>query len=155
MTARFFLIAEELLQTGEDWDLEAKNYLDAHKKIDPHEVAAEYARAAVILVDGIEKLNNTTPSAAVEHLKEVERKRDGWAARQMYKVMLQPFENRTDFDPYAFLPKFFSNDEIRIIAKFPKHSKSQIDQMILMKDKWDMCDDELREKFYGFFRVQE
>jgi hypothetical protein len=153
-TARFFLIADELLQTGEDWDSEAKNYLQDHKKIDPYEIAAEYARASVILVDELEKLNVATPSAAVEHLKDVERKRDGWAACQTYKIMLQPFEKRTDFDPYSYLPKIFSEDELRIIAAFPRHSESQVDQMILMKDKWGMCDDELRNMFYRFFRVK-
>lgn len=154
ISARFFLFTEELLQTGEDWDSEARSFLEGNKKIDPYEIAAEYARATAVLVDEVEKINSETPSAAVKHLNEVERMRDGWGAGQMFKVMLQPFQKRTDFDPYSYLPKFFSEDELRIIAAFPKHSKNQVDQMILIKDKWGMCDDELRKMFYQFFRVQ-
>lgn len=153
VSASFFLLTEELLQTGEDWDAEAQSFLEKHEKLDPYKIAAEYTRAAVALVDKIEEFNTTAPSAAVEHLNDVERTRDGWTTGQMYKVMLQPFQKRTDFDPYSYLPRNFSEDELRIIYSFPNRSKAQVDQMILLKDKWRMCDDELRQMFYRFFGV--
>jgi len=153
ITARFYMEKDEILQTGEDWDKEALGFLEQREKLDPYEIAAEYLRVAITFVDEIAKLNNETPSAAVEHLSAVERQHDGWSARQQFKAMLQPFQKRTDFDPYSYLPKFFSEDEIRIIYSFPNGSKAQVDQMILIKDRWGMCDSELREMFYRFFRA--
>jgi hypothetical protein len=153
LSARFFLDAAELLETGERWDLVTREFLGRDRRLDPHEIASDYTSGAIELVNTIEELNTNNPSPAVQHLNEVERRHDGWAACQQYKILLQPFEKRFDFDPYPFLPRFFSDDELRIIRSFPTHSQAQVDQMILIKDKWNMCDAELRNKLYKLFGV--
>jgi hypothetical protein len=155
LNVRFFLNTAELLQTGDDWDESARAYLATGERLDPHEVASDCAQHAIELVNALVALNEEKPSLAVRHLNEVERLHDGWGARQMYGLVLQTVENRADFDPYPHLPKFFSESELRIIHSLPKNSRQQVDQMILLKDRWRICDDTFRKRVYKLFGVKD
>ena len=58
-------------------------------------------------------------------------------------------------DPYDYLHRYFSPEEVREILRRPNHSKEQVDFMIGLKGAEIDCDEELRRKLYNKFAVDE
>lgn len=58
-------------------------------------------------------------------------------------------------DPYSFLDRLFSEDEVREILRRPMRSREQVDLMINLKAVEYVVDQELRQKIYRLFGVLE
>ena len=58
-------------------------------------------------------------------------------------------------DPYDYLHYYFDAEEVREIMRLPKHSKEQVDFMIGLKGAEIDCNEELRNRLYCVFGVDE
>ena len=58
-------------------------------------------------------------------------------------------------DPYDYLHRYFSPEEVREILRRPSHTKQQVDFMIGLKGAEIDCDERLRKKLYQKFEVRE
>jgi hypothetical protein len=57
-------------------------------------------------------------------------------------------------DPYDYLERYFSTEEIERIQVLPERSRQQVDLMISLLDEFDACDDDFRQSLYEAFRVR-
>ena len=84
---------------------------------------------------------------------EIEDSHKQFAQRQWSKIMIGQIGK--DKDPYEHLHQFFEPETVREILRRPRHSKEQVDFIILLKAAEIDCDDELRRLLYDRFGVTE
>jgi hypothetical protein len=79
--------------------------------------------------------------------------RDAMHKASMLGLWKQILANRPEIDPYKHLSAYFSENEIRLIERLPKHSRAQADFMIEIADAWGIADDQIRQNVYAIFGV--
>jgi hypothetical protein len=58
-------------------------------------------------------------------------------------------------DPYEHLPKHLTGEQLTKALELPQRSKGQVDYIISCVDRDSVCDEELRQLVYRFFKVAE
>jgi hypothetical protein len=56
-------------------------------------------------------------------------------------------------DPYEYLPKHLTSEQLQKIETLPHRSPEQVDYIISCVDRDGLCDEHLRELVYRFFKV--
>ena len=54
-------------------------------------------------------------------------------------------------NPYEYLDKWFTEDELKNIYSFDDHTKEQLEYMISLRDPFGFCDRHTREELYKLF----
>lgn len=130
-----------------------KAHLREVGKIDTYEVMLTYFQATKRFVDDLMKYDTQNLSEVEQHLIETEDLRKGMHLKFSLGFWVQILKNKPHLDPLDHLDHYFSENEIRLIKKRPKHSKEQADFIIELGDKWGICDDALRQNVYQMLRV--
>jgi hypothetical protein len=112
-----------------------------------------YFQATKRFVDDLMKYDTQNLSKVEQHLIETEDLRKGMHLKFSLGFWVQILKNKPHVDPLDHLDHYFSENEIRLIKKRPKHSKEQADFIIELGDKWGICDDALRQNVYQILRV--
>ena len=74
-------------------------------------------------------------------------------ARSMWNLLLTQIFPQKKIDPYMYLDKYLSNNEIEEVLSRPFRSKLQVDRIIEFVDEYGCCDEELRNTAYRLFGV--
>lgn len=132
-----------------------KDYLRATEKIDTYTEMLKYFKATKAFLERLFEYDADNLSEAEAHLADAEFLRQGMHIKFSFGLWKQVLTNKPDLDPYKYLHKYFSDNEIRLIKKLPKHSKQQADYMIEIGDKWGVCDDQTRQNIYEILSVTD
>lgn len=57
-------------------------------------------------------------------------------------------------DPYAYLPKYLTPQELEDVRSLPHRSIVQVDRIIEIVDEYGACNDEVRDMAYKAFGVE-
>ena len=60
-----------------------------------------------------------------------------------------------NIDPYMYLNRYLTRQELEKVLSLPHRSKEQIDLIIALIDEYDACTEEIRDLVYRLFKVKE
>ena len=144
---------EELLAFGE-WCSRSKRYIGNAEgdSINIAQVVGEHFHLLNKFDQSIQGLfaRNVTPAEKDFFYIEDSHKRD--ARRQWILILVAQIGKGKD--PYDYLHYYFDPEGVREILRLPKHSKEQVDFMIELKGAEIDCNEELRNKLYCVFGVE-
>jgi hypothetical protein len=146
------LEAQELLSFGE-WSASANRYIGQIRsgQIDVAESCGAY-------FDLLVKFDKAMRDIFARHVRDAERDyyeiEDTYhrkARRQWIKILVSQVGKGKN--PYDYLHRFFSPEEVREILLRPKNSKEQVNYIVSLRSVEMDCDDDLLEKLYELFQV--
>jgi hypothetical protein len=143
---------EQLLLRG-NWKSKLAEQLKHRDKIDVYTEMLTYYNASKAFYDALDRFDALHASEAESHLQTCEGMRDAMHKASMLGLWKQILANRPEIDPYKHLSAYFSENEIRLIERLPKHSRAQADFMIEIADAWGIADDQIRQNVYAIFGV--
>lgn len=146
------LEVEGLLSFGE-WSSGAKAYLKTAEKgkVDIAKAIGEYNSGLIKFAQCIDNILVRSVTDAERDYYNIE---DSWkrlVSGQWMKVLASQIGKGKN--PYDFLHKYFTPEEVREISRKPKHSQEQVDYIISLRSVETQCDDDLRSKLYELFGV--
>lgn len=151
----YFFNGKTLVMRGNWKNAELVAWLKQTDKIDCYTEMLKYFNATASFVTELLNLMSKNLSPAESHFQACLFIREGMQKKYSFGMIKQYVANKSDFDPYAYLDKYFSENEIRLIMRLPNHSKEQADFMIDLGDKWGVCDDATRKTIYELLRVKD
>ena len=150
----FFLFSVKDLNKWDGWDALSRTYIESNPEgINVEQLFDNYSKKVKSFHDWF---RSRIWERSAEDLKEyLTRKRTYNAvnARSMWNVLLTQAFTQKKIDPYMYLDKYLSDNEIEEILSLPFRSKLQVDRIIELIDEYRCCDEELRNAAYRLFGV--
>src|SRR6266496_438457 len=148
-----FILSKEDLNRYVEWCPLARRFMEKHSfEIDVENLTSEYR----LLVEHFHKWFRDAILAFVgNEIKEYtsyERILKGEQWRQYWRLYLNEGIKR-NLDPYNYLDRFLSPEEVERAKALPRHSREQADLMISMADEYNICDNEIRGLVYRLFGI--
>lgn len=142
----------DLLRFGK-WSNAARKYIEQTEDdvVNIRKAAEEYSENVRKFVTALNTLKAQNVSAAEQDYYDIEdaySRANGLTWMKIY--VLQIGKNR---DPYDYIHRSFTAEEVRQILRLPRNSKEQVDFIIDLKRVEVDCDDELREGLYTLFGI--
>jgi hypothetical protein len=149
-----FLLRREVLLQWDDWDKQARIFIDRHHDgIDIEKLFNTY-RARV------EKFHLWFHNAIIRvsepqlsEYREYERMLKRFGTRAWWNLLLEQVVMGR-LDPYTYLDRYLTQTELEEVLALPRQSQVQIDRIIEILDEYGACDEELRKKAYRAFGVE-
>jgi hypothetical protein len=150
-----FKIETEVLLTEPEFNSAARRSLATHGQIlNISDLLSTYAKRVDSFYGWLlRELEHHIPNAVVE-FRRCEEAIKLHHARQSFKLLLGLWQ-QAKADPYEHLPQQLTGDQLAKALEFPQRSKGQVDYIISCLDRDSICDEELRQLVYRFFKVAE
>lgn len=152
ITGSMMYSKKKLTESGV-WNAQSLNYIQSSN--------GEHLRLSVVVREHYSLLNSLKGklqdlfagniSLAEKDFWEIEDSHKRILRRQWAKILIGQIQNGKD--PYDYLHRFFDPETVRKILCRPRHSKEQVDFMIMLKSTEIDFDDELRKMMYQVFGV--
>jgi hypothetical protein len=85
-------------------------------------------------------------------LQKLKVARQSMSYRHSLVIILQAALSKK-LNPYEYLDRWFTPEEVRRIRAMPDHSKEQVDYLISLRDPLGLCDTTTRDQLYRLFLV--
>lgn len=149
----FTLSCPDMLHNG-DFTGPARAYIiSAGDRIDVGELFSSYVAKVSALYDWLLSVVDDHIDPATREYRHLVKERKANGVRSSWAIILQGLGNRV-LDPYDYLDRYLTPDEVADVQRFPARSKQQIDRIIALVDEYDACDDRLRERLYRLFGAE-
>lgn len=86
--------------------------------------------------------------------REYERMLNRFDMRSWWNLILKQVVMGRKLDPYKYLDRYLTKDELDEVLSLPMRSQKQVDRIIETLDEYGACDDELRKTVYVAFNVE-
>ena len=142
----------EMILKGDHWTAESKSFvttrdnLEVVKLIDEHFNLASYFKDIVLFRTGVHSDKGYRDIGRIQNARSV------MGNRISLGILLQMAVSKK-INPYEYLHKWFTDDELKNIYSFGDHTKEQLEYMISLRDPFGFCDRDTREKLYKLFSV--
>lgn len=143
-----------LLEFG-DWSRGSKQYVSSIEgdHLDVAKAIGEHFRTLSKFDQNIQDIFNQNKTVAEQDFFNIEDSHKRFLRKQWITIFVEQVGKQKD--PYDYLHRYFSPEEVREILRRPNHSKEQVDFMIGLKGAEIDCDEELRRKLYNKFAVEK
>lgn len=149
--AKFVVSKEDLLEWG-DWGSNGKKYIEeTDGDIDIYEVITQYKKQIQQFYSWHKGALIETYSSILQPFFEYKKIHNGLQNKLMWNMIFSHFN--PDMNPYKYLTKYLSHNQIELILSYENRSEKQVDALIKMLDMEDFCDAQLRAKVMKAFRV--
>ncbi len=147
-------IGKENLKIGR-WNSVSKAYIERSigESIDLPVVVGEHFKMLKDLYEKIENLFARNVTDEERDFFEIEDLKRRKGAAQWITILVTQIGKGKN--PYDYLHRYFSSEEVREIRRKPFRSKEQVDYMISLKSVEFDCNDQLRQEIYRLFGVVE
>jgi hypothetical protein len=123
-------------------DLQVVELINSHFKL-----ASEFYRKALTRI-------GVTGDRQFRDLEKLRVARRSLSYRHALAIILQVAIPKK-LDPYEYLHRWFTPNEIGRIRALPDHSKAQVDYLISLRDPLGLCDTDTREKLCELFSASD
>jgi hypothetical protein len=154
-STEMILLPHQLSRSSE-WHQLARKYLQAQ----PDGIAiGQLIKEYQVKVNAFHEWLHTALQASVgntiadylrceRHLKTI-------GSRSMWRLMLLQVVIPQKRDPYSYLDRYLTPEELAEVSRLPSRSKTQVDRIIELVDEYGACDEELRGLVYQAFQVND
>lgn len=147
--ASFFISKEELLEWG-DWGTKAKKYIEEKDDgIDVHEIFTQYKKHVQQFYSWHKGALLDKYSSVLRPFFEYRKIHKGLQQKIMWNMILSNLNS--EINPYQYLARYLSNDQIELILSYEHRSEQQVDALIKVLEMEDFCDTQLRDKAMRVF----
>lgn len=154
-TTHFVFRRRELMSAAEKWNARAEGYLrTCSEEIDIASLASIYHTRAHTFYDWLLSEVETAPPPEVADYRRCWKAHRVYSSRPHWRLFLSEFLRR-GIDPYLYLDRYLTPDQIEEALQLPPHSREQADFIIRTVDKLSACDEEIAQLVYQLFGVTE
>lgn len=151
----FFFLRAEDLNKWDGWDSMARSYIASNPEgINVEQLYDDYSRKIKLFHDWFRSQVWQKYSEELREYFDCKRIYNAVNARSTWNLLIKEALKKK-IDPYKYLDRYLSNNEIEEILSLPFRSKRQVDQIIELVDEFGACDGELRSAVYELFGVIE
>ena len=152
-SSQYIFSPNSLLINGK-WKIDdVKQWRRSEPDIDCYTQMLTYFTATNNFVSKLVSFDEKNRSKEEVHLDQCLLYREGLHNRASLGLWKQVLQNKPDLNPYDYLEKYFSKNEIRLIESKTHRSKEQADLMIEIGDKWGVMNDYYREMIYDMLKI--
>ena len=154
-TVSFLLNKNELLK-WKNWDSLAKKYIRASQDdINVENLLKEYSNSVNTFHDWFKgEVSNKHHQKLANYLYYANKVK-GVSAYCQWNLLIQQAYIPKGIDPYEYLERHLTHDELEEVFDLPHHSRKQVDRIIEILDEYSVCDDELRKYTYKLFKLSQ
>lgn len=150
----YFLLHPRQLKRIDDYHPLARQYVSDHPKgIDLARTVSHYQGEVnslhMWLCDAVE----TAAGDTLTDYRRSQRIVRAVSSRSLWRLILSQVVIEGNRDPYAYLDRYLTLDELRDVMSHQHRSKAQVDRIIELIDEDGACNAELREIVYKSFKV--
>ncbi len=150
-----FLLRQKELFEGDKWNSLAKSFIEKYPDgIDVETLLGHYRDHVAEFHFWFHEALRNEYGDIVDEYKRYRNVVDGISANTVYSLLLQQVITQK-LDPYMYLDKYLSPDEIETVLALPNNSKEQVDNIIALLEECNSCDDSLRQLAYRAFKVDQ
>jgi hypothetical protein len=150
----FFLFSIEDLNKWDRWNALSRKYIDSnHEGINVEQLFNDYSTKVKSFHDWFRSQAWEMNSDDLEEYLTCKRMYNAVNTQSMWNRLLTQLFPQKKIDPYMYLDRYLSNDEIEEILSLPFRSRLQVDRIIQHVDEYGCCDEELRSATYRLFGV--
>ena len=142
-----------LLDEGTCWSAATRAFIDASEKLDVMAIVTSYFDLAERLFLSFQNLSVLRDASHVRDYRRIKEARSSISLQMNLGLIMQQVLDK-GIDPYPYLPKYFSGDELDRINCFEDHSQAQIEYIINLPDPLGLCRDDTRRSLYKLFNVK-
>lgn len=151
----FFLLSQSDLLKWTDWSALAKQYIHKHPEgINIEDLFDKYLKSVKNLHDWLRSQIWELYAKEITEFLSYSRAVDGVSAYCSWNLLIQQIFIPKGINPYMFLDRYLTANEIKEILALDYRSKEQVDRIIEIIDEYKVCDDKLRKNIYKFFGIK-
>lgn len=151
----FFILRSEDLNKWDGWDATERLYITSNPEgINVEQLYDDYSRKIKFFHDWFHSKVWQKYSEELREYFDYKRIYNAVNARSAWNLLIKEALKKK-IDPYMYLDRYLSNNEIEEILSLPFRSKRQVDRIIELVDEYGACDSELRKAIYELFGVTE
>ncbi len=150
----FFILTATDLNKWDGWDSQSKSYIQSNPEgVNVEQLFDNYSTRIKLFHDWLHCQVWVKNSEELREYIACKRVYDAVNARSMWSLLLKQIFPQKKINPYMYLDKYLSDNEIEEVLSLPFRSKSQVDRIIELVDEYCCCDKELRKATYALFEV--
>lgn len=152
----FFLLNQDELLKWNDWSSLAKQYINDHPEgVNVESLFEEYSKSVrgfhSWLKSQVWELHSRNLSEFLFYSRAIK----GVSAHSQWNLLIQQAFIPKGLNPYMYLDRYLTPSEIEEVYTLKYRSKEQVNRIIEIVDEYKICDEELREHIYFFFKINK
>lgn len=150
----FFLFSVTDLNNWDGWHALSRTYIASNPEgINVEQLFHDYSKKVKSFHDSFRSRVWERSSEDLKEYLTCKRTYNAVNARSMWNLLLTQAFPQNKIDPYMYLDKYLSDNEIEEVLSLPFRSKLQVDRIIELVDEYGCCDEKLRYAAYKLFEV--
>jgi len=150
----FFFLTQENLGKWDGWDAPSKAYIVENSDgVNVEELFNGYSTKVKLFHDWFRSQVWQKHSEELREFFDCKKTYNAVSVRLSWNLMIKQAFLPKKIDPYMFLDRYLSSNEIAETLSLPFRSKLQVDRIIELVDEFGACDDDLRKSVYELFGV--
>jgi len=152
----FFLLTQEDLNKWNGWDNLSKTYIANNPDgVNVEGLFNEYSTKVRDFHDWFRSQVWQKYSDELREFYDCKKAYNAVNARCMWNMLIKQAFLPKKINPYVYLGRYLSNNEVAEVLSLPFRSKQQVDRIIELVDEYHACDGEIRKSVYELFGVTE
>jgi hypothetical protein len=142
----------DLILSNSEWKARVRQFVASRKNLDVISLMEEHFKLASSFHDLFPARLGIHTDKGFRDIERVLSARKTMSYRTSLAVILQ-IAVPQKLNPYEYLPRWFSPDELKRIYAFRDGTKEQLEYMIALRDPFGFCDRHTRQELYKLFSV--
>ncbi len=143
-------INRDIILSSKEWSQTSKALVKARTDLQAIELIEEHFKLASKFYNAVLFRAGIHQDKKYRDLLRVKAARKAIGTKVSLSLALQFVKKK---NPYEYLHKWFTHDELENIYSFKDNSKEQLEYIIALRDPMKFCDRDLRENLYELFSV--
>lgn len=150
----FFLFSQMELFQWDDWNLLAREYIHEHPEgINVEELFEHYSSTVIEFHNWLRSAVMDSYSTQISDYLKYQRLMKRFESQSYWNLLLKQVFIPKKLDPYIYLDRYLTKQELESVLCLPHRSKEQVDRIIELVDEYRACTEEIRNLVYIFFNV--
>ncbi len=152
----FFLFRQMELFQWDGWNSLARVYIHEHPEgINVEELFEHYSSAVIEFHNWLRTAVMDSYGSQISDYLQYQRLMNRFDHQSHWNALLKQVFIPKKLDPYIYLDRYLTKQELESVLSLPHRSKEQVDRIIELVDEYRACTEEIRNLVYIFFNVKE
>lgn len=153
--ATFKIWVNDLKRLGEYAKLAQEFVTDNSTGIDLRELIPSYNEKVITFHEWFHSEIEKTVGEQIQDYQRCVNIAKSVSEKSFWQMLFKQIVLPKKLDPYDYLDRYLSPNELEEVGRFPKRSIAQVERIISFIDEHGACDDELRALVHSAFQVEE
>lgn len=149
-----FMLRPKQLTRLHEYNAQARQYVDEHPEgIDLGQLIVDYSSGVSEFHEWLQQTTEEVAGHMIADYQRCTKRIKAVSSRSFWNIISQQFLIAGQRDPYSYLNRYLTEDELKEVYAIPQRSRRQVDRIIEFVDEYEACDVELRQIIYKAFGV--